>query len=100
MDVDGAVGIAVQARIEKSRTVAQESALGESQLHVVLVRLAGADNPVVRPDRNSRRIGGLPPLHFLGDSWVCILDELTDTVKYVPAPVPECRYSHADQLRG
>src|SRR5262245_51751284 len=100
VEVDGAVGVALKARVEKSRRVHQESAPGESQLHVVLVCLTGADDPVVRPDRNSRWIGGLPPLHFLGDSWVCFLDELADTTKGFPAPVTEFRDSHADQLRG
>ena len=52
VDIDGAPGVAFEAGVEQARRVLQRGALGEGQLHDVLVGLAGADDPVVLPDRN------------------------------------------------
>src|SRR6185369_11201514 len=47
IDVDRAPCIAFEARVEEPGRVLQRSPLGEGQLHFRLVRLAGANDPVV-----------------------------------------------------
>src|SRR4029077_17949450 len=49
MDVNRAPCVPVEARVEELGRVLQQSPLREGQLHYRLVRLAGADDPVVRP---------------------------------------------------
>src|SRR4051794_24150082 len=49
VNVDGAPDVAVQARVEELRRIFQGCALEEGQLHDRLVRLSGADAPVVGP---------------------------------------------------
>ena len=51
MDVDGAADVSLEARVEETGRVFQRRAIGEGQFHGVLVGLAGADDPVMRPDR-------------------------------------------------
>src|SRR5205823_12423899 len=70
MDVNRAPYVPVEARVEEFGRVLQRSALGEGQLHGRLVRLAGADDPVVRP------YGSAHPLPLLDDVRVCLFDEL------------------------
>ncbi len=55
--------------------------------------LAGADDPVVRPDR------GPHPLPLLEDVGVCLLDQSADPAERLAAPVAELGDSLADQLR-
>src|SRR5690606_8712582 len=50
-EIDGAPDVAFEARIEEARRVLKRGAPGEGQLHLVLVRLAGADDSLVRPHR-------------------------------------------------
>ena len=52
-EVDGAPDLAVEAGVEQSRRIGEGGAAGERQLHDALVRFAGADDSVVRPDRNA-----------------------------------------------
>ena len=59
MDVHRAPDVPVEARVEELGWVLQRSPLGEGQLHDRLVRLAGADDPVVRPC-GSARVRRLP----------------------------------------
>src|SRR5215212_8566648 len=44
VDVDGAPGVALETGVEETCGVRQGGALGEGQLHRILVRLAGADD--------------------------------------------------------
>ena len=46
-DVDGAPHASFEAGIEQLRGIRQRSALGKGDLHVRLVRLAGADKAIV-----------------------------------------------------
>src|SRR5215831_2223878 len=93
MDVNRAPYVPVEARVEELGRVLQRSPLGEGQLHYRLVRLAGADDPVVRPDRSAH------PLPLLHDVRVCLFDELAHPVQGLPAPVPELGDSFVNQLR-
>src|SRR6185436_17494603 len=58
--VDGASRVPLEAGVEELRRILERRAFGERQLHRRLVGLAGADDPVVRPDGSS-------PLPFLDD---------------------------------
>src|SRR5262252_6822675 len=69
IDVHRAPDVPVEARVEELGRVLQRSPLGEGQLHSRLVRLAGADDPVVRPYGNAH------PLPLLHDVRVCRFDE-------------------------
>ena len=93
VDVDRAAYVSVEARVEETGRILQRRALGEGQLHGFLVGFAGADDPVVRPDRNT-------PLPFLDDVRVCFLDELAHSAEGFPAPVGELGDSFRDELRG
>src|SRR5258708_512598 len=88
MDVDGAPRVALETRVEELGRVRQRSSFGERELHNGLVRLARADDSVVRPRRVARtRL--LHPLHFLDDVRVRVLDELAHPAQCLPAPVVE-----------
>src|SRR5215510_7683515 len=93
MDVNRAPYVPVEARVEELGRVLQRSALGEGQLHYRLVRLAGADDPVVRP------YGSAHPLPLLDDVRVCLFDELAHPAQGLPAPVAALGDSFVDQLR-
>src|SRR5262245_61481174 len=69
-DVDRAAYVSVETRVEETDRILQGRALGEGELHDVLVGLAGADDAVVRPDRSAH------PLPLLDDVRIGILDEL------------------------
>src|SRR5512144_1525709 len=60
MDVNRTPYVPVEARVEELGRVLQRSPLGEGQLQYRLVRLAGADDPVVRPNGSAHP---LPLLH-------------------------------------
>src|SRR5215204_1224408 len=98
MDVDCAPCVPLEARVEKLGRVLQRSPFGERELHDGLVRLAGADDPVVRP-RGSARVRRLHPLHLLDDVRVCLLDELAHPPHGLPAPVPELGDPLVDPFR-
>src|SRR5215813_7285485 len=93
MDVNRAPYVPVEARVEELGRVLQGGSLGEGQLHYRLVRLAGADDPVVRP------YGSAHPLPLLHDVRVCLFDELAHPAQGLPAPVPELDDSFVNQLR-
>src|ERR1700730_770113 len=88
MDVDGAPCLPLEARVEELGWVLQRSTFGERELHDGLVRLACADDSVVRPC-GSPRVRRLHPLHLLDDVRVCLLDELAHPAQGLAAPVPE-----------
>src|SRR5439155_19447632 len=88
MDVDCAPCVPLEARVEELGRVLQRSPFGERELHDGLVRLASADDSVMRPC-GSTRACRLHPLHFLDDVRVCLLDELAHPAQGLPAPVPE-----------
>src|SRR5882724_11031175 len=52
LDVDRAPHFALEARVEQPGRVLQRRTLREGELHDLLVGLARAENPVVRPDRS------------------------------------------------
>src|SRR5262249_8068685 len=94
MDVHRAPDVPVEARVEELGWVLQRSPLGEGQLHSRLVRLAGADDPVVRPD------GSAHPLPLLHNVRVCLFDERAHPAQGLPAPVSELGDASVNQLRG
>src|SRR5881296_208595 len=93
VDVDRAACVSVETRVEETDRILQRRALGEGQLHDGLVRLASADDAVVRPNRSAH------PLPLLDDVRVCLLDELAHSAEGFPAPVPEFGDSFRDELR-
>src|SRR5437870_11970463 len=54
----------------------------------------------MRPHRNSRGIGGLPPLHFLDHFRVGLLDENSDPSERLAPPITQLLDSRVYQLRG
>src|SRR5438046_8917173 len=70
VDVDRAAYVSVETRVEETGRILQRRALGEGQLHDILVGFAGADDAVVRPC-GSARVRGLHPLQLLDDVRVC-----------------------------
>src|SRR3954452_4485506 len=87
-NVDRAPRAALEARVEEPGRIVERRPLGEGQLHLSLVRLAGADDPVVLPHGNARaRL--LHPLHVLGDVRISLPDQPTKPCEGVPAPVPQ-----------
>src|SRR5438128_1394870 len=97
-DVDRAPCVPVEARVEELGRVLQRSPLGERELHDGLVRLAGADDPAVRPNRGAR-VGPFGPLPLLHDFRVCLFDELAHPAQGLPAPVLELGDSLVNQRR-
>src|SRR5438067_1652767 len=91
MDVDRPSHVPVEARVEELGRVLQGSPLGERELHGGLVRLAGADDAVVRPDRHA-------PLPLLDDVGVRRLDELAHPAEDFAAPIRELGDSPRDKL--
>src|SRR5207237_399167 len=93
VDVDRAACVSVETRVEETGRILQRRALGEGQLHDLLVGFASADDAVVRPNRSAH------PLPLLDDVRVCFLDELAHPAEGFPAPVPELDDSFRDELR-
>src|SRR5580765_3336518 len=98
VDVDRAAYVAVEARVEETARILQRRALGEGQLHDVLVGLTSADDAVVRPHR-SAGFGWFDPLPLLDDVRVCVLDERAHSAEGLPPPVPEFGDSFRDERR-
>ena len=96
-DVNRPACVAVKARIEETRRVHQSRALGEGQLHLVLVRFARADGAVMRPDWRAG-FGGCDPLPLLDHVRVCQQDLLAHAAKRFPAPVCEVCDSFGDEV--
>lgn len=82
VDVDRPPRVAFQAGIEEARWVRDPCSPGERELHDLLVRFPGADNPVVRPDRNH-------PLPLLGHLGVGFQDQRPHAGQSLPAPSPQ-----------
>src|SRR6185437_1557984 len=83
VDVDRPSRVAFQAGIEEARWVLDPRPPGERELHNLRVRLPGADNPVVRPDRSAH------PLPLLGDLGVGFQDQRPHARQGLPAPSPQ-----------
>src|SRR5690349_3549790 len=67
--------LTLPSRLALNRSDGSSSAAPlEGQLHDTLIRLAGADDPVMRPDRDA------PPLLFLDHFQVSLLDERVDVI--------------------
>src|SRR6266480_6939192 len=93
VDVDRAAYVSVETRVEETGRILQRRALGEGELHDILVGFASADDAVVRPNRSAH------PLPLLDDVRVCFLDELAHSAEGFPAPIPEFGDSFRDELR-
>src|SRR3981081_3311787 len=93
MDIDSAPDVAFKAGVEQSLGIPKRSALGESQLHDALVRLAGADNSIVRPNRNAS------PLPLLDHLRVSLFDESADMGERLASPVVQFLDPRVDQPR-
>src|SRR6267142_482883 len=91
-DVDRAARLSVETRVEETGRIFESRALGEGQLHDILVGFASADDAVVRPHR-------IVPLPLLDDVRGCFLDELAHSAEGFPAPVPKFGDSFRDELR-
>src|SRR5262245_54815465 len=81
--IDGTPGVAFKAGVEELRRIPQLSTVEECQLDNVLVCLAGADQPVVRPHRNA------PPLPLFGNLGVGLFDQGADPRECLAAPVAQ-----------
>src|SRR5918999_2334848 len=92
MDVDRASRVAFQAGIEEARWVWDPGPPGERELHDLRVRLPGADNPVVRPDRSAH------PLPLLGHLGVGFQDQRPHAGQGLPAPSPQVADPLVDEL--
>src|SRR4029077_685144 len=94
MEIDRAPGVAFKAGVEQTGRVLERGALGESQLHDALVRLAGADQSIVRPHRNAS------PLPLLDHFGVRLLDESADIGERLAPPVVQFLDPRIDQPRS
>ena len=83
VQVDGTPGVAFKAGVEELRRIPQLSTLGECQLDHVLVCLARADQPVVRPHRNAS------PLPLFGNPGVGLFYQGADPGERLAAPVAQ-----------
>src|SRR5512146_1476953 len=83
VNVDRPPRVAFQAGIEEARWVWDPGPPGERELHDLRVRLPGADNPVVRPDRSAH------PLPLLGHLGVGFQDQRPHAGQRLPAPSPQ-----------
>src|SRR5258706_8551551 len=78
-----------QAGIENVRWIRDAGATGERELHGLRVLLAGADDSVVRPDRNAlHRIRGLLPFPLLDHLGVGFEDQRPHAGKRLLTPIP------------
>src|SRR5688572_27129147 len=91
-EIDSAPGVAGKAGVEQPRRVLERSALGESQLHDALVRLAGAHQAIVRPHWNA-------PLPLLDHLRVSLFDESADMGERLAPPVVQFLDPRVDQPR-
>src|SRR5207249_12307617 len=76
-------GVAIEAGVEEACWVLKCGPLGKGHLHDVLVRLAGADQSVVRPHWTP---SPLPPLDHLG---VGLLDQCAELGEHLAPPVAQ-----------
>ena len=94
VDIDGAPDIAVEAGVEQTGGVFQGSPFGKGHLDDALVRLAGADDAAVGPDRSTH------PLPLFNDLRVGFVYDLTNFREHLPAPVPKFVDLRVDKGRG
>ena len=92
--IDGAAHIAVEAGVEQARRVRQRRALREGQLDHRLVAFAGAEDAVMRPDRNAA------PFPFLDHIGIGFPDQRANMGERFAAPVAEFRNALVDQCGG
>src|SRR5262245_49895810 len=92
MDVDGAPDIPLEAGVEEPRRILQRGSFGEGHLDGLLVRLPGAHDAGVRPDRS-------PPLPLLDDLRISRADQRAHLRERLPAPVLESPDLLVDQRR-
>src|SRR5262249_45916969 len=83
VEVDGAPRVPVETGVEEARGILQGRPFGEGHLHDALVRLAGADHPVVLPD------GAPSPLPLLDDVGIDLLDQRAESAERRAPPVVE-----------
>src|SRR5436190_15499082 len=69
VEVDGTPRVPLETRVEEAGGILESRPFGEGHLHDVLVGLARADDPAVRPDGNPS------PLPLLDDLGIRFLDE-------------------------
>src|SRR5437763_1840167 len=101
MEIDGTPGVAFEAGVEEAGRIWKRGALGERELHLVLVVLTGADDSGVRPHRDPRhRVRRLCPFHLLDHFGVGLLDETSDPSKRLAPPIAQLLDSRIYQLRG
>src|SRR5690606_34219771 len=86
--------IAFKACIEDMSRVIERRAMGESQLHDLLVSLAGADDAVMRPDRDTEPF---PLLHHVG---IGLPYERAHSGKRLAAPVAKFGDAPVNKLRS
>ncbi|MNE41230.1 hypothetical protein D3C80_1352900 [compost metagenome] len=94
MHINGAPGIAFETGVEQPRWVLQCSTLGESQLHHLLVGLAGAENTSLGPHRNA------PPLPLFNHLGGSLPDQRPKPGQRLAPPVAEFPDSPVYPLRG
>src|SRR5215510_10599891 len=80
VDVDRAAYVSVEARVEETGRIFQRCALGEGQLHDILIGFASADDAVVGPNGGAG-FGWFDPLPLLDDVRVGFLDERAHPVE-------------------
>src|SRR4051794_1227845 len=97
-DVDRPARVPLEARVEEPGRIVQGRALEEGQLDHGPVRLAGADEPVVRPDRRARA-ARLGPFPLLDHVRVGLLDEPAERGERLAPPVAELGDTLIDLLR-
>src|SRR5262245_39723306 len=92
VEVDRTPRVPLEARVEQARRILQGRPLGERHLHDLLVRLAGADQPVVRPHR-------IVPLPLLDDVGIGGLDQPAKPAEHLAPPVAQILDPRVDQRR-
>ena len=93
MEVDGPPRVPLEAGVEEALGVGQGCSLGEGHLHALLVGLARADQPVVRPD-------GDLPLPLLDDLGIRFPDQGAQAGEQVAPPVGQLLDAPVDHLRS
>src|ERR1700704_4403010 len=83
VNVDGAPGVPVKARVEELGRILQGSALEEGQLHYRLERLSRADAPVMGPYR------GAHPFPLFHNLRVGLPDEGAHPCECIASPVTQ-----------
>src|SRR5437868_2382312 len=94
VEIDGAPCVPLKTGVEEPRRVGQSRPFGEGHLDDVLVSLAGADQPGVRPHRNPS------PLPLLDNLGIGFLDHGTQPAEHLAPPVVQFLDSGVYQLRG